>query len=303
MRPRRLLAAVAASCLLLLVVPTALAAGTTLVVGTVGDNVKKQMIRFQALTGYLQPRLGPDGIEQVRVAVASSTAAMAEMIRRGQVDLYIDSPLVVAKVARDSGVRPFLRRWKDGVAEYAGVIVARTDSGIRRLDDLRGRVIAFQGPDSTTGYLLPRHLIRQHGIALAEVGSPEAAPPADRLGYVFTGDDDDTILWLLKGKAAVAATDPKSFEKLASRHSGVATVIARTFTVPRQVAAHRAGLDPALVARIEAELLAMDGNEAGRQALQAFDRTTRFDRFPEGAEAMAARANAVLDDLERDGVR
>ena len=101
MRPRRFLAALAASCLLLLAAP-AFAAGASLVVGTVGDNVKKQTIRFQALTDYLQPKLGPDGIENVRVAVASSTAAMAEMIRGGQVDLYIDSPLVVTKVAPNS---------------------------------------------------------------------------------------------------------------------------------------------------------------------------------------------------------
>jgi phosphonate transport system substrate-binding protein len=51
------------------------------------------------------------------------------------------------------------------------------------------------------------------------------------------------------------------------------------------------------VAELERVLIAMATTEAGRQALQEFQNTTRFDHFPAGVEATFDPIHAMLDRL------
>jgi len=75
-------------------------------------------------------------------------------------------------------------------------------------------------------------------------------------------------------------------------------VIARSIDIPRQVVAHREGLDPTVVAELERVLIAMETTEEGRKALKDFQKTTRFDRFPAGVEATFAPIHSMLDRLD-----
>ncbi len=50
--------------------------------------------------------------------------------------------------------------------------------------------------------------------------------------------------------------------------------------------------------QVERVLLAMEHDPAGREALQAFQKTARFDRFPDGVEATFAPILAMLAGLE-----
>jgi ABC-type phosphate/phosphonate transport system substrate-binding protein len=59
------------------------------------------------------------------------------------------------------------------------------------------------------------------------------------------------------------------------------------------VVSHRAGLDPALVQAVADALLAMEGDEEGREVLKTF-KTARFDRFPESVDEVFARVEAIL---------
>ena len=45
-------------------------------------------------------------------------AALIDGLQRGDVDLYFDSPLIMAAIMQNAPLRPALRRWKKGVAEY-----------------------------------------------------------------------------------------------------------------------------------------------------------------------------------------
>jgi phosphonate transport system substrate-binding protein len=43
----------------------------------------------------------------------------------------------------------------DGSTGYHAIMVARKDSGIRTLEDLKGKKLGYADPDSTSGYLIP----------------------------------------------------------------------------------------------------------------------------------------------------
>lgn len=270
----------------------------TLVIGSISRSIKEEIETFRPLADYLRPRLGAAGIRDVKIAVATNAREMTRRLASGEVDLYIDSPFIVAQMNRQAGAQPFLRRWKKGVAEYHTLFVTREDSGIRSLDDLRGKVIAFDDPQSSSGHLLPRAMLLERGYRLVEVSDPAAAVPSDAIGFVFSMDDVNTMFWIDQGKVAAGVTSPDFLELYRRKPNDKLVVIARSIDIPRQVVAHRADLDPAVVAELERELMAMDSSEEGREALKAFQKTSRFDRFPGGVDATFAAIHAMLDRLE-----
>lgn len=274
----------------------------TLTLGSVNDNVKKHLARFAPLAEELQHQLAQDGITEVDILVLPSSEAMTEALRTGEVDLYVDSPLVAARVARDANGIPFLRRWKDGVGSYHSVILVRKDSGIESLQDLRGRRIGFQEPDSTSGFLLPAGLLRSEGITMRELITRNSSPGKDEVGYIFTGDDNNTVGWLYKGWIDAAATDPDGFAQLDAAAPGVFRVIARSIDVPRHAVIRRSGMDDKLVARLHEILTGMHETEHGRKVLQRFNDTTLFDEFPGGAEAAFQPIYQLLEDLRAQGI-
>jgi ABC-type phosphate/phosphonate transport system substrate-binding protein len=52
---------------------------------------------------------------------------------------------------------------------YYGCIYARTDSGVRRLEDLTGRSFAFSDETSASGHIFPRLLLTRRGVSLGRV--------------------------------------------------------------------------------------------------------------------------------------
>jgi phosphonate transport system substrate-binding protein len=269
----------------------------TLVIGSISRSIKEEIETFRPLADYLEPRLSAAGIRNVKIVVATTAGEMSRHLASSEVDLYIDSPFMVAQMGREAGAKPFLRRWKKGMAEYRTLFVVRNDSGIRSLDDLRGKVVAFDDPQSSSGHLMPRAMLLERGYRLMEVSDPAAPVPPDAIGFVFSMDDVNTMFWVDHGKVAAGVTSPDFLQLYQKKRKDTLVVIARSISIPRQVVAHRGGLDPAVVAELERVLIAMATTEAGRQALQEFQKTTRFDHFPAGAEATFAPIHAMLDRL------
>ena len=270
----------------------------TLVIGSISRSIKEEIETFQPLADYLAPRLGAAGIREIDIAVVTTPGQMANALRRGEIDVYIDSPFVIAQMSRQVGARPLLRRWKKGAAEYHTLFVAHKDGGIASFDDLLGRVIAFDDPQSSSGHLLPRAMLLERGYRVMEVSDPAARVPPDVIGFVFSMDDVNTMFWVDHGKVVAGVTSHDFLQLYEKKRKDNLVVIARSIDIPRQVVAHREGLDPTVVAELERVLIAMETTEEGRKALKDFQKTTRFDRFPAGVEATFAPIHSMLDRLD-----
>lgn len=243
------------------------------------------------MANYLAKQLQPEGIDQAKVIVVKSIPEMANHLREGKVDLIIDSAFPILAASRLSGSKFLVRRWKRGLGDYHGVVFVQKDSGISRLEDLKGKIIAFEEPFSTITYFIPKLVMAQMGLKLVQKGSSSDSVGPNEVGYVFVGDDPNILLAVLKSKVSAGVLNNQNYPKEARGYLDSLKVIYETFSLPRQIVSYRQDLDPKLVARIKEILIKMDQSEEGRKALQDFENTTKFDELP--PQAMTQLSNAL----------
>jgi phosphonate transport system substrate-binding protein len=268
--------------------------------GSVSLNPTQEYDVVRPFADFLAANLHEVGIGRARVVVVGSLSQMVDEIMEGRVDLFIDSPFPAAFVWKHGNVRPLVRRWKRGSEVYRSVVFAREDSGLAALDDLPGRIIAFGEPFSTSGYLMPKAALASAGLRLVNYEDPAASIAADHVGYVFSNDAENTMFWVLKHKVAAGAVNADYYLALAGDRRDELRVLHTTESVPRNVVCVRDSLDPQIISAIERVLLEMHLSEDGRAALEDFEETTRFDRFPRGAEQDLDLIVTLLPHVQED---
>ena len=267
---------------LLLAFGHALAAEERLLVfGRVHDDPVAAIKHRQGFVDYIAKKLAPLGITGGRVLVVEKMHLLARAIKEGKVDLFHDSVVPTMVLSKWSGSIPILRQWKFGEAEYFSVILVKKDSGIDTLTDLKGKVIAFDEPHSTSAHILPRMLLAEKKLKLVQVIAPGGAEP-DAVGFIHSSDDNAPHLVVI-GKVDAAATSHREFQVLRPEIRDGLKIIARSRSVPRQLISVRKDLDPKIVAALREILINMDKNPEGQAALKGQQRTTKIDEIPPGS--------------------
>jgi phosphonate transport system substrate-binding protein len=272
---------------------TGLIADKAIVLGDISDEPAETIEGTQPMADYLAARLGEYGITRGEVKIAPDLETMTQWMADGEVDIYFDSPYPVLVVSQETGAVPILRRWKYGVSAYHSVFIARKDSGLTSLADLSGRMVAFEESFSTSGYMLPLAYLIEQGMNPVEKADMETAVAPDEVGYLFSTADNTTIQWVVSGRVPIGVVDNVTFELLIPEETREGlTILAATEDVPRQMVLLRSGIEPELAEAIQTILIGVDESEEGQAALETF-LTTKFDEFPEGAEAALARMQTL----------
>jgi phosphonate transport system substrate-binding protein len=266
-----------------------------IVFGDISDDPAEVIDGAQPIADYLAAQLKDYGITGGQVKVAASTEEMISLLKSGEVDIYFDSTYPATLISDASGAQIIVRRWKFGVEKYNSVIFASKESGIKSIDDLKGKMVAMDAPYSTSGFMLPAVYLTEKGLTL--VGKANNTDPVgkDEVGFAFAYDDQNVLQWVLSGLTPAGVTDDYNFDKAFPPEATAKLVeLARTESTPRQVGVARAGLEPDLLKAIIQVLITMHENPEGQKALKSFQ-STRFDEFPEGIESAMGRIREMMD--------
>jgi len=256
-----------------------LAGAGSLKLGSISTNPVGESKKFSPLVSYIAQELQSEGINQGKVVVAESIPAMSSLLQTRQVDLYIDSLFPSLAVSHLCGSKLLLRRWKMGKSEYQSVVFTRKDSGIARLEDLKGKLVAFEEPFSSTGYFFPKVDLLKKGFRLAPKRQGSEPVKTDEVGYIFSHGDTNTLFWVLNGMVAAGAVDDQKYFMFAKNRDSL-RIIHESVSFPRQLVSYRADFPAKLVARVKELLLNMHKSEEGEKALREFESTTKFDEIP-----------------------
>lgn len=245
----------------------------TISIGTIGDNAFREIELFQPTAEYIAARLSDNQTKyKGKVIIAKNFETISDMLKEQKLDLYIDSPFPTIIVKRKSGSIPFLIQWKDGVAEYHTVFFVKKGSSIYSIDDFNGKTVASEDPASTASYLMPMAYLIHRGFNINQSQKNSTL-------FVFSGDEENTPLWILEGKANIGAMNNMDYEKIPDAIKSQMKIIDRTIDVPRHVVSHRSDMEPATTDKIRQILMEMDKDSLGVEILKNFDGTKKYDKI------------------------
>jgi len=253
-------------------------------------NQKEVEKHFQEFVDYVARKLSSAGKTEGRVVAVSTQSRLANLLNERRADFYMESPHPTYIINSVYGAgKLLLRRWKGGMSEYRALIFTRKNSATKRLEDLQGKMMVFEDPESTSGYFLPRLFLGKRGFKLVRLDRIESNVPRGELGYVFASTQDKLVDWVLNGKAAAGAFSNDDYSVLPDAKKAEIEILAETASLPRHLVSIRRDLAPATVNSLKNILLSMHEDPEGRRILRQTDGTTKFDRLPGGELAISQR--------------
>jgi len=263
----------------------------TITLGIVAPmNQKEVEEHFRDFVRYVARKLSSASAIEGRIVVAPTQSGLANLLTEQKVDFYMESPYPTYLINNVYGAgKLLLRRWKGGMAEYHALIFTKRNSETKRLEDLRGKIIAFEDPGSTSGHFLPKFFLSRRGFKLSEKTRIEPNVSPGEVGYIFVYSRDKIVDLVLIKSVAAGAFSNDDYATLDERKKSDITILAETDRLPRHLLSIRRDLAPVLVNRLEKLLLSMHQDPEGRLILQRTDGTTKFDALPGGELAMRQR--------------
>lgn len=231
-----------------------------LVVGLIPEmNVFEQADRFRLLADYLSERVGVT----VELSMLSRYGNIVERIVGKEVDAAFLGSFTGALASAQLGMEPVARPINlDGSSTYWGYVFVRRDSGIERVEQMRGRRLALVEKATTAGYVFPVALFRSQGVEELDGYFSEVQ---------FWGSHDASIKAVLDGQADVGAAKNTIWEHLAEKDPRLETelrILATSPKVPSNGLFLSADVDPSIRDAIRSTLLTLHEEPAGTEVLE-----------------------------------
>ena len=155
-------------------------------------NSEKLVEDLKPISDYLTERLGV----KVEAFTASNYIGVVEGLGSGSVDFGIIPPFSSLLAQKQSNAKPILTsKGKTGKPGYTAELYVRKDSGIKSLQDVKGKKVAFVDPSSSSGYIYPGAMLVNAGLNLDK-----------DISYQFSGGHDKSLQLLLNKDVDVIAT-------------------------------------------------------------------------------------------------
>ena len=201
---------------------------------------------FTPIIRHLSRRLGVP----VELVVTKDYGDLIRRMRDQSIDFAELAPASYVRLKEfDPGAVLLASQLQEGAETYGGYIVVRNDDPAEKLEDLRGRTFCFPDPNSTSGYVFPRALIRKKGH-----------DPDRFFGQMQQGGSHFRCLRrVVSGHADAAAVS--SSEVAASRRAAFPLsrikIVAKTERIPWDAYCARSGLPAQAAERLRWELLSL----------------------------------------------
>jgi phosphonate transport system substrate-binding protein len=229
------------------------------------EAATEQVRKFTPLAAYLEKRLGM----KVEFTPVTDYPAAVEALVNKRVDLvwFGGFTHVQAQLRSGGKIVPIAQREED--TKFQSVFIAKTDSGIKQLSDLKGKQVSFGSASSTSGHLMPRHFLLQANIT----------PEKDFRRIAYSGAHDATIASVVSGRVDAAALDITVWRKFVSDNKIDTKAVDVFYTTPTFFNYNwsmHADSPAELRQRVQRALLELDSSTPeGREILQ-LNRATRY---------------------------
>lgn len=155
---------------------------------------------FGKLSEHLEKEIGI----KVKLQVAGDYAGVITGMQHGHIDLAYFGPKSYCEAStRAKAEALVVEVGQNGVAGYHGYIISKKGSGLKTLEDLKGKKWAFTDPHSTSGTLVPTVYFNDINIK----------PESYFSKVIYSGSHEASILSVKAGKVDAASTNDLDFQR------------------------------------------------------------------------------------------
>ena len=229
------------------------------------EAATEQVRKFAPLANYLEKTLGV----KVEFTPVSDYPAAVESLVNKKVDLvwFGGFTHVQANLRSGGKIVPLAQREED--AKFQSVFIAKTDSGIKSLADMKGKQVSFGSQSSTSGHLMPRSFLLQANIN----------PEKDFRRIAYSGAHDATIASVVSGKVDAAALDITVWKKFVSENKVDTKAVDVFFTTAPYFNYNwsvHADMPAAMQEKVKAALLGLNPANSEHAEILRLNRATRY---------------------------
>lgn len=159
------------------------------------ENEADRIQRYKPVRAYLEGELGI----KIHWRTATDYAGIIEGVKAKKVHLAYFGPASYSKcwIVTKGEVIPLVGELDSrGDFGYHSVVVVRTDSPYQKIEDLKGKKLAFADPNSTSGHQAPRYFLTEAGFN----------PDTFFGSTAFSGSHENSVMALLNDTFDAAAT-------------------------------------------------------------------------------------------------
>lgn len=254
-------------------------------------NSEQLVEDVKPIADYLSQKMGV----KVEAFTASNYIGVVEGIGSGSVDFGIIPPFSAVLAQKQSNAKPLLTsKGKSGKSGYTAELYVRKDSGIKSLQDVKGKKVAFVDPSSSSGYIYPGAMLVKAGINLDK-----------DISYQFSGGHDKSLQLLLNKDVDVIATFDGVEERYGKEFPAALTDIeklASSDTIPGIMVTASSKMDKELQDKLKQALLDMDKDPKMKELFTKMFSITGFEEVDQTAynkvEETAKVMNVDLDKVK-----
>ena len=168
----------------------------------IGESSVEILKKFNPLAEYLSKKIG----KRVELRAVSDYEGAIRDISQGITHLCFMTPTTYIEANKKYGVEVLVKALTEGKASYHSVIIAKSDSNISSVEDIKGHTFAFGDPHSLSNYIAPRIMLLDAGIDLKDLlyydylGAHEAVLNAVLKGNFDAGGVTESIAYRFKDK-------------------------------------------------------------------------------------------------------
>ena len=224
-------------------------------------NIFQQAKRYKNLESYLTVKTG----KKVNFKVISQYGNIIDYFYGMKLDgaffgsltaVLANSKLEVEPVARPVDI--------NGRSTARGCIIVRKDSGIKGVEDLKGKVMIYVDKASVSGYVFPLAYFKKHGVKNVQTYLK---------GYSFAGSHDAVIRDVLEKDSDAGAVKSTVYEALAGKNPRIEkelTIIAESIDFPSDALWLNKNLDSGIRKTFKEAMLNMNKDPEGQKVLSEF---------------------------------
>ena len=133
-------------------------------VGLYQPDKEKNDATYRPLAEYIGKQLGRD----VKLYTVDTWEGLAKSLANGETDIALMGPWGYVLANHVAGAQAVATILYDGKPEYFAIMVTHPKSGIKSIQDLKGKTFAFGDKGSTSGYLIPNYHFQKNGIDVSK---------------------------------------------------------------------------------------------------------------------------------------